>query len=382
MRLLHTSDWHLGRQLHGVSLLEDQAHVLQQIVEIVREEAVDVVAIAGDIYDRSVPPAEAVSLMGEFLRSLCLELQRQVLVIAGNHDSPERLGFAAELFSDAGLHIAGPLQSDIKPITLRFAEHDYDFFALPYAGPATVRQALGAQVSTHEEAMAALLERAQAQRTAGRPSIVLAHCFVDGASESESERPLSMGGADRVPASLFMPYTYAALGHLHGRQFQGAPHIRYSGSILKYSFSEVNHNKSVTLVDISASGEIEIDERPLKPLRNLRILEGQLEELLEQGASDPHFEDFIGVRLSDSGALLDVMGKLRRVYPNALQAQFAAREQLDHSAPLASREMLQKSQLELFSEFFQEVQGDALSDEQKDYLLSVLDSLDQEEGNP
>jgi exonuclease SbcD len=377
LRLLHTSDWHLGRQLHGVSLLPDQAHVLAQIVEIVRREDVEVVAIAGDVYDRAVPPAEAVSLLGETLRRLCVDLKRQVILIAGNHDSPERLGFAAELLGSAGLHIVGPLGDEVYRASVASGGADFDLFGLPYAGPATVRQALGEEVSSHEEAMAALLRRVEAQRVPGRPTLLLAHCFVDGAEESDSERPLSIGGADRVPAELFKPYTYAALGHLHGPQHRGAEHVRYSGSILKYSFSEAAQRKSVTLVDVDPGGALTISQRALRPLRDLRVLEGSLEELLAKGADDPGSEDFICARLTNTEALLDVMGKLRAIYPNVLQAQLLAREQVRPN-PQASRDMLKKSQLSLFSDFFEDVQGEALSPAQQDYLRGVLEQLQGE----
>lgn len=377
MRLLHTSDWHLGRQLHGVSLLEDQAHVLAQIVDLVRDEAVDVVAIAGDVYDRAVPPAEAVALLGRTLHTLCVELNTPVILIAGNHDSPERLGFASELLGGAGLHIAGPVAAGPTPVTLSGGDVICDFFALPYAGPATVRQALDEPVTTHQEAMAALLARVDAQRVPDRPTVVLAHCFVDGAEESDSERPLSLGGADRVRASLFTPYTYAALGHLHGAQQQGAAHVRYSGSILKYSFSEVNHRKSVTLVDISAPGQADISTRELAPLRDLRLLEGSLDDLLQRGATDIRAEDFIGARLTDRVALLDVMGKLRRVYPNVLQAQLPLREQVAGVAP-AQRDDLRQNHEALFADFFRDIQGDDMTEGQRECLRGVLESLREE----
>lgn len=377
MRLLHTSDWHLGRQLHGVSLLPDQAEVLGQIVDIVRQEEVDLVVIAGDIYDRAVPPSEAVELLGDTLRTLCVDLATPVVMIAGNHDGPERLGFAAELLGGAGLHIAGPLRETLSPLRFSADGVTCDVFCLPYAGPVTVRQVLNEPVTTHEEAMAALLQRVEQQRTPGRPTLVMAHCFVDGGEESDSERPLSLGGADRVPAELFRPYTYAALGHLHRPQQRGSEHIRYSGSILKYSFSEVAQQKSVTLVDINADGDVHIEERELRPLRELRVLEGPLETLLAQGESDTRNADFICARLTDTEALLDVMGKLRSVYPNVLQAQLLHREQ-PGDAPIASRERLKKSHLTLFGEFFQEVQGEPMADEQADYLKQMLDGLQAE----
>lgn len=378
MRFLHTSDWHLGRQLHGVSLLPDQAHVLAQIVEIAREEAVDVVGIAGDIYDRAVPPAEAVSLLGETLRSLCVELGIPVLLIAGNHDSPERLGFAADLLGGAGLHIAGPLgDASPRPVTLEAGGVTCDFFCLPYAGPLAVRQVLGGEIDSHEAAMAALLEGVERERTPGRATVVMAHCFVDGGEESDSERPLSLGGADRLPAALFEPYTYTALGHLHGPQQRGGPRIRYSGSILKYSFSEAAHRKGVSLVDIDGAGEVTVGHRELTPLRDLRVEEGSLEELLERGAADSRAEDFICARLTDTEALLDVIGKLRSVYPNVLQAQLLARQRPEHN-PAAGIRRLKQSHLSLFGEFFRDVLGEDMSEAQVAHLRGVLDGLQAE----
>lgn len=378
LRFLHTSDWHLGRQLHGVSLLPDQAHVLAQVVDIARDEQVDAVGIAGDIYDRAVPPAEAVALLGDTLHTLCVELGIPVVLIAGNHDSPERLGFAAELLGGAGLHIAGPLREPLQAVTIETGGVACDIFGLPYAGPVTVRQVLGDEaIDSHESAMAALLARVDRQRTPGRPTVVMAHCFVDGGEESDSERPLSLGGADRVPASLFEPYTYTALGHLHGPQYRGFERVRYSGSILKYSFSEVSQHKGVTLVDIGAGGEVSIARRELQPLRDLRVLEGSLEELLARGASDPSPEDFICARLTDTEALLDVIGKLRAVYPNVLQAQLLSRQRPEHN-PAAGIQRLKQSHLSLFGEFFRDVLGEPMSEAQDNYLREVLDGLQGE----
>ena len=319
LRLLHTSDWHIGRQLHGVSLLEDQAHVLEQIVDIAERESVDAVIIAGDIYDRAIPPTEAVSLLSRTLKRLCVDLGKQVIVIAGNHDSGDRLGFGSELLGASGLHIIGPLQDDIRPVQLEKNGVAIDIFGLPYAGPVTVRHVLGAEVSTHEQAMSALLENVASARIEHRPTVLVGHCFVDGAQECESERPLSVGGADRISASLFEPFTYVALGHLHGRQYRGQEYIRYSGSILKYSFSETNHNKSVTLVDIDAAGQVEINHVDLNATRDLRIVEGSLQDILKNGESDTRFEDFILARVTNTDAIIDAMGKLRAVYPKPVE---------------------------------------------------------------
>jgi exonuclease SbcD len=374
MRLLHTSDWHIGRQLHGVSLLEDQAHVLDQIVSTVAEQAVDVVLISGDLYDRSVPPTEAVSLLNATLNRLCHDLGVQVIIIAGNHDSAERLDFAADLLGDAGLHIVGPLSADIQPISLTVDDMTVDFFGLPYADPARVRHVYGAELSSHEEAMALLLDSVKTKKQPGRPSVVLSHCFIDGGEESDSERPLSIGGADRINADLFAPFSYSALGHLHRPQYKGREHVRYSGSILKYSFSEVDHQKSVTLVDISAAGDVTTEYVELQPLRDMRILEGALEDILAAGASDPHSDDYVLARLTDTHAILDIIGKLRDVYPNTLHLERPGL-QPKGGMPDAGREMLKQSELELFENFYAEVNGEPVTDAQRDIVSGILKDL-------
>lgn len=378
MKLLHTSDWHIGRQLHGVSLIGDQAHVLDQIVDIAQREAVDAVIIAGDIYDRAIPPTEAVALLSRTLQRLCLDLKAQVFVIAGNHDSGDRLGFGADLLGSAGLHIVGPLQPDITRITLHKNGMAVDIFGLPYAGPLTVRHILDVEVSSHEEAMTALLDRVHEARVQDRPTVVVGHCFVDGAADCDSERPLSVGGADRVSASLFESFSYAALGHLHGRQHQGREHIRYSGSILKYSFSEVHHQKSVTIVEIAPSGQVTTHPIELTAIRDLRIVEGSLEEVLENGKADTRANDFILARISNTDSIIDVMGKLREVYPNVLQMQYTGMRG-SGQLPGASREMLKKSHMKLFEDFFSDVHPEPLSEDQRTYMLNLLERMAQEE---
>ena len=374
MRLLHTSDWHIGRQLHGVSLLEDQAHVLDQIVSTVAEQAVDVVLISGDLYDRSVPPTEAVSLLNATLNRLCHDLGVQVIIIAGNHDSAERLDFAADPQCDAGLHIVGPLSADIQPISLTVDDMTVDFFGLPYADPARVRHVYGAELSSHEDAMALLLDSVKTKKQPGRPSVVLSHCFIDGGEESDSERPLSIGGADRINADLFAPFTYSALGHLHRPQYKGQEHVRYSGSILKYSFSEVEHQKSVTLVELSAAGGVTTEYVELQPLRDMRILEGALEDILAAGASDPHSNDYVLARLTDTHAILDIIGKLRDVYPNTLHLERPGL-QPKGGLPDAGREMMKQSELELFENFYAEVNGEPVTDAQRDIVSGILKDL-------
>lgn len=378
MRILHTSDWHLGRQFHNVSLLDDQRLALAQIIEIVRNRQIDVVVVAGDIYDRSVPPAAAVELLDDTVHRICHELQVPLILLSGNHDGPQRLAFASRQLAGAGLHVAGPLWSVPQPIVLNGDTGEVAFYPIPYADPATVRHVHGIEIASHDEAMAHLLAQVGHDNGPTRPSVVIAHCFLAGGEVSESERPLSIGGADQVSPEHFRPFSYAALGHLHGPQFRGAPHIRYSGSPLKYSFSEERQRKSVTLVELDAAGQARIEQIPLAPRHDMRTLEGTLDELLAAGKDDPHRDDYLLVRLTDTHAILDVMSKLREVYPNVLHLErpglMARSDGLE-----ASRDRLKKGEMAMFEDFFDQITGEALSPEQTEIVAGTLDALHREE---
>lgn len=378
MRILHTSDWHLGRQFHNLSLLADQRHVLDQIVAIVRDQQVDVVVVAGDIYDRSVPPAAAVELLDETVHRICHELQVPLILIAGNHDGPQRLAFASRQLAGAGLHVAGPLWDVPQPIILSGDVGEVAFYPVPYAEPATVRQVHGVEVSSHDEAMAYLLEQVRKDNGPDRSCVVIAHCFLAGGEVSESERPLSIGGAEHVSSKHFSDFAYTALGHLHGPQFRGAQQIRYSGSLLKYSFSEEIQRKAVTLVDLDADGKTTVEQIPLVPLHDMRTIEGPLAELLALGKDDLHRDDYLLVRLTDTHAILDVMSKLREIYPNVLHLErpglMARGEGLE-----VNRDRLKKGELAMFEDFFGQVSGEALSEKQREIVAATLDTLHREE---
>ena len=380
MKFLHSSDWHLGRQLHNHSLLDDQRLVLRQLVDMAEQHQVDAVIIAGDIYDRSIPPANAVSLLNEVVNQLVCDLAIPVIMIAGNHDSHERLGFASQQMTASGLHIVGPLLPQLKPITLRGRSGDAIFYGLPYADPATVRDVFEQPVSSHEQAMALLLEQVKAHDSRGLPKVVISHCFLDGGSESDSERPLSIGGADKISPALFSDFNYVALGHLHGPQYKGAEHIRYSGSILKYSFSEQHQHKSVTLVELDTEGKARVELLPLKAKRDVRILEGELSALLEQGKTDLHRDDYLMIRLVDKQAILDAMGKLRAVYPNVLHLERSGL--MAQSADLIpARDQIKKGELAMFSDFFEQVSGLEMSEQQRAFLEQTLDEIRRDEQN-
>jgi DNA repair protein SbcD/Mre11 len=373
MRFLHTADWHLGRQFHNASLIEDQRHVLHQLVELAQDAEVDAFVVAGDVFDRAVPPAEAVELLDECLAELVLRLGIPVIMIAGNHDSGRRLGFAAGLLAQAGLHVFG--QYDGPPRTIALADRfgAVHFVGMPYAEPAQVRGASGVpELQSHAQAMGWLTDAARGTIPRGERSVCVAHCFVAGGAESESERPLSVGGAAAVPGDCFAGFSYTALGHLHRPQGIGA-RIHYSGSLLKYSFSEIPHLKSANVVELDAAGLPEIERVPLVPLRDLRLLEGELAALLEGPRPGENPEDFLLVRLADTRALLDPMGRLREVYPNVLHIERPALAQPGEHALRAHRQA--GGDRELFGAFFEQVTGTALSGAQQAAFTEVYDGL-------
>ncbi|QYJ77678.1 exonuclease SbcCD subunit D [Shewanella acanthi] len=377
MKFIHTSDWHIGRQLHNQSLLEDQAFVLEQIVSLAKEHMVDAVIVAGDIYDRSIPPTAAVALLDKVVSQLVTELGIQVVMIAGNHDGHERLGFAAKQMASSGLHIVGPVE-EVAPIRLTGFSGDAYFYPLPYAEPAVVREVYQCEAATHQEALGVLLEQVKTHDSEGLPKVVVSHCYLDGGSESESERPLSIGGADKISPLLFTEFNYVALGHLHGPQYKGEQHVRYSGSILKYSFSEQHQHKSVTLVELAAGLPAEIQLLPLSSLRDVRIIEGDLANLLTLGQTDAKREDYLMVRLLDKHAILDAMGKLRSVYPNVLHLERTGLMAQSSQVAL-SREHIKKGELDMFSDFFSQVSGDPMTAAQRQVLDDILTMLHKEE---
>jgi len=375
MKFIHTSDWHIGRHFHNVSLLEDQKHVLQQLLEHIKQQNVDAVVIAGDIYDRSVPPAAAVTLLDDVLNEICVVLGIPVLLISGNHDSAERLRFGARQLRQAGLHIIGELSQLNQPIRIRGNAQEVCFFGIPYTDPESVNAHFkpDVEVSTHDQAHRYLVEQIISTKPTDVPCVLISHCFVEGWDESESERPLSIGGADRISIDVFTGFDYVALGHLHSPQHKGERQIRYSGSILKYSFSEQHQRKGVTLVEMTAEGMHSATHLPLQPLRDMRILEGELNVLLEQGKTDPHQDDYLLVRLTDKHALLDPMGKLRQVYPNVLHLEKPG--MLAMSEQTIMRDRKKHNELDMFRDFFEQTHGQVLTPAQELALNATLTDI-------
>ncbi|WP_394174625.1 exonuclease SbcCD subunit D [Thalassotalea litorea] len=389
MRFLHTSDWHIGRLFQNISLLDDQQFVLSQIKEYAVVHKVDAIIVAGDIFDRSVPPAQAVDVLDKFL----VDLQQHnipIIMISGNHDSAKRLRFGARQMRLANLHILADLQQASEPVIVKNQKgENVAFYGLPYHDPVEVREAFAEQIAnelgddkvlrTYDDAhsyMAEQILKEHRKHRADMASVLISHCFIDGASESDSERPLAIGGADRVSWQPLADFDYVALGHLHGPQFKGAQHIRYSGSPLKYSFSEHQQNKSVTLVELTADKPASITLLPLHARHNLRIIEGELDELIQIGKDDANFDDYLLVRLMDKQALLEPLARLRKVYPNVLQMerrQFSSDYDSSQHSPNGDADAdVKKDELQVFSEFFSQVTENELSPSQTQILEDAI----------
>lgn len=363
MRFLHTSDWHLGRLFHGVHLTEDQSYLLENLLALVADSRLDAVIIAGDIYDRAVPPPEAVSLLDEVL-SRFLSLNVPVLIIAGNHDSPERLGFASKILARGNIFVSGCLTDAPQVVTLQDEHGPVSFAMLPYAEPAVVREKFACpEACDHNSSLARVIQSAKEQLSPRVRRVAVSHAFVAGGQECESERPLSVGGSGAVDSRLFDGFDYVALGHLHRAQRAGHEHIAYSGSLMKYSFSEADQKKGLNIVEMDGHGQVKIECVSLSVKRDVRRLEGYLDELLAQACSDNSNNDYLEITLLDKGAVIDPLAKLRAVYPNVLNlrrpALLGAIDAINKSA-----DFRKVGDYELFENFYSFVTGNDLSEEE------------------
>lgn len=360
MRLLHTADWHLGRSLGGCSFLPDQAAILRgQFVEMVRATCPDAVLIAGDIFDRAIPPVDAMELLDLLLRDIVLRLRTQVILIPGNHDAADRLAFGAAVMREAGLHIATACLGEA--IMLRDAHGEVAVFASGYASPALMAEVLGGEVTCHDTGFAALCARLRADLPPGTRSLMVAHGFVAGGTETDSERPLQVGGAKPVAAARFAGFDYVALGHLHRPQSMAEGRIRYSGSPLAYSFAEAGQRKSATQVDMAADGTVVCTELPFDPPRQLRSLEGTQAELLA-AAPPGGTPDWLRIRLTDTTPVWGAMDLLREAYGTVLELTFARHDWLDDigAAPPGARH---DDPLALLQAFFTQMRDGPLTED-------------------
>lgn len=373
MRLLHTSDWHLGRSFHGEDLLGAQAVFVDHLVETVREQAVDVVLVAGDVYDRALPPVDAVQLASEALRRLAAERVR-VVVTSGNHDSVHRLGFAADLIDSAGIHLRTRADRLQEPVLIRSGDEAVAVYGLPYLEPDAVREPWGLDARTHTAALTEAMRRVR-HDLAGRAkvaSVVLAHAFVTGGEASDSERDISVGGVSQVAASVFDGVDYVALGHLHGRQ-QLSERVRYCGSPIAYSFSEHRQHKGSWLVDLTSSGLREVGFVPAPVPRRLGLVRGRLEDLLTDPAHAGLEDRWLQVTLTDARRPADAMRRLRRRFPHALVLGFDP-EGAERPRTEVVRRARGRSDLEIAEAFVAEVRGERADAEESALLARAFEA--------
>ncbi|PRO64481.1 exonuclease SbcCD subunit D [Alkalicoccus urumqiensis] len=381
MKFFHTADWHLGKLVQGVHMTEDQRHILEQFVQAVEDETPDAVIIAGDLYDRAVPPTEAVTLLDDVLEKIVIDLHTPVIAIAGNHDSPSRLHFASGMMRSQGYHVTGEISAHPEPVKLEDEHGSVHIHALPYADPSQVRHITGDDtVRTHNDAARTMTGRIRETMDPGARHILVGHLFVTPHGEAEdntsdSERPLTIGGAEHVSAEHFSGFHYTALGHLHQAHHTGKPTIRYAGSPLKYSASEQAHQKGFYVVELDADGNAEVEKRLLTPKRDLRVLKGKMDDILATPPSD----DYVFVQLEDEAPVLTPMEKIRSVFPNAMHVQRSLPVSVNSGgAAEQPRERRSMDQLSLFQAFYEEVNGTALPQEAEAVFRDVLDEVEKE----
>ena len=378
MKFIHTADWHLGKIVHGVHMTDDQRHALLQFIEIIEEEKPDAVVIAGDLYDRSVPPTEAVDLLDEILYTINVKMNIPIVAISGNHDSAERLSFGSSWYRHSQLYIQGKLTKTCEPVHIK----GVNFYCVPYAEPGTVRHLFEDEsIHSHQEAMKRITGAIEETLNPNEANVLVGHAFVLGGKTSDSERVLSVGGSGCVTADLFDAFDYTALGHLHSPDAIRHPKVYYSGSLLKYSFSEAKQNKSLSIIEMKENGEFDIRYRSLTPKFDMRELSGTMEELLDTSFyKNQKVDDYLKIILNDEGSLIDPINRLRQVYPNVLHLERKwdltdVRRKKSYSSVKDER----KSELDLFETFYQEMTDREFDSKKQELMVSVIEAVKKEE---
>lgn len=380
MKFLHISDLHIGKRVNEFSMIEDQKYILNQILRIAEQERAEAVLIAGDVYDKSMPSAEAVQIFDWFLTGLA-DLGKTVIAVSGNHDSPERIAFGGELMRGRGVYVSPVYQGEALEVALRDEYGDISVHLLPFLKPATLRHALeGRQEEeenrlpeSYQEALEIAVKRMEID--VKKRNILVAHQFVTGAGRCDSEE-VSVGGLDNVDASVFDDFDYVALGHIHSPQSVGRETVRYCGTPLKYSFSEAEQEKSVTVLEMGEKGDVVLSTVPLVPLRDMRKIRGSYGEVMSRSFyQDTNTEDYVQITLTDEEDIPDGLQKLRTVYPNLMQVAYDNSRTRQDRTVEAAEQAERKSELELFGEFFELQNNQPMSAEQAAYMEKLIADL-------
>lgn len=373
MKLIHLSDLHLGKRVNEFSMLEDQEYILIRILNIIDQEKPDAILIAGDVYDKSIPSVEAVQLLDSFLERLA-EKKQQVFLISGNHDSPERLDFAAGLIELSGIHIASVYQGKVRPYILEDEYGPVNIYLLPFVKPAHVRSRFPEEtVDSYTDAVRISVEHMEIDDSIR--NVIVTHQFVTGAVRSESEE-ISVGGSDNVDVSVFDVFDYVALGHIHGPQRIGRDTVRYCGTPLKYSFSEAKHQKSVTVVELREKGNVEIRTVELTPKHDMRELKGSYEELTnKKNYEGTAKDDYLHITLTDEEDVLDAAEKLRNIYPHLMRLDYDNRRTRENQQIGQVDDIENKTPLELFQDFYEQQNNQQMSEEQSAFAAKLIEQI-------
>lgn len=374
MKFIHLSDLHLGKRVNEFSMLEDQEYILTKIINIIDDQKPDGVIIAGDVYDKSVPSAEAVELFDDFLVKLS-NRNLKVFVISGNHDSAERIAFGGRLMDKSGIYMSPVYDGKIEPITVSDNFGDVNIYMLPFVKPANVRRFYPeSEISSYTDAIKTIIDDMSIDES--KRNILITHQFVTGASRTESE-DISVGGTDNVDASVFEKFDYVALGHIHRSQKCTSDYIRYSGTPLKYSFSEANDKKEVIILDIKGKGTIELSFVPLVPKRDMVEIKGKYEELTLKSfyENTRYSEDYMHITLTDEDDIPDVLTKLRVIYKNIMKLDYD-NQRTRHSVEINGADNVErKSPFDHFGEFYEMQNGQALSEEQSEFMTEIIEQI-------
>lgn len=373
MKFLHLSDLHIGKRVNEFSMIEDQEYILTKIINIIDNEKPDAVIIAGDVYDKSVPSAEAVQLFDDFLCRLA-QRKLQVFVISGNHDSAERMAFGGRLMDVSGVHMSPVYKGKVEAISLDDEFGKVNFWMLPFVKPANVRRFFeDAQIESYTDAVRVAVENMNVN--ADERNVIVTHQFVTGAEKCESEE-ISVGGSDNVDASVFDVFDYVALGHIHGPQNIGSERVRYCGTPLKYSFSEAKHKKSVTVVEMGEKGSLEIRTIALEPKRDMREIKGTYDEVtFKENYINTNTNDYMHITLTDEEDIPDAIGKLRVIYPNLMKLDYDNKRTRSSVKLDIIENIEQRSPLDLFAEFYEKQNNQPMTDVQSEFMKSLIESI-------
>lgn len=373
MKFLHLSDLHLGKRVNEFSMLEEQNYILDRILEIINAEEIDAVLIAGDVYDRSIPSVEAISLFHKFITQIA-EKDRKVFIIAGNHDSAERLSFGNILMQKSGVYVADAYQGYTKPVKICDDDGDICVYMLPFIKPAVVRSLFeNDEISSYDDAVKIAINEMKVDPT--KRNILIAHQFVTGADCCDSEE-MAVGGMDNISVELLIDFDYVALGHLHRAQKLKKENIRYAGSPLKYSFSEVNHIKSVTVIELREKENIKINQIPLVPLRDLREVRGTYSEITSKDFyENTNIEDYLHITLLDEEEIIEAFGKLSAIYPNIMKLDYDNIRTKTSSDINSIQDIKRKGPVELFEEFYRLQNNQDMSVEQKELAREIWEEI-------